>query len=246
MIDLTIAVERQRIHGKLLAPPSCDERCPAALFVHGWGDTQRRNLGVGKQLRARGFACLTFNLRGHAGTRAQRDSVTRAQNLADVIAAYDVLAARPEVDAARIGAVGSSYGGYLATLLTAERKVSWLALHAPALYMDADFDRPKRELNLDPKLAAYRRRRLEPGANRALTAASRFAGDVLVVESEVDAVIPHPVVANYLRAFEGAASRGHEVLAGADHGLSHEAWRREWGARLVDWVATRAVGGRAA
>jgi uncharacterized protein len=236
MIDVTIPVDRQRIHGKLLAPASSGERCPAMLFVHGWGGTQRRNIGIGKQLHVHGFVCLTFNLRGHARTRAQRDTVTRAQNLADVLAAYDMLAARPDVDAGRIGAVGSSYGGYLTTLLTAERKVRCLALHAPAIYMDADFDRPKRELNLDPRLAAYRRRALAPDANRALTAASRFGGDVLVVESEDDTVVPHQVVANYLRAFDAASSRRHHVLAGADHALSREAWRREWGALVFDWA----------
>ena len=49
-----------------------------------------------------------------------------------------------------------------ATLLCAERKVRRLALRVPALYKDDDFDRPKRELNLDPDLAAYRQRRLDP------------------------------------------------------------------------------------
>jgi len=237
MIDVAIAVDRQHIHGKLLLREAT-ERGPAMLFVHGWGGTQRRNLGIGRQLSARGLVCLTFNLRGHARTRKQRDTVTRAQNLADVVAAYDVLASRAEVDPARIGVVGSSYGGYLATLATTERKIRCLALHAPALYMDDDFDRPKRELNLDPKLGAYRRRRLPPSANRALDAASRFEGDVLIVESEHDTVIPHQVIANYVRAFESpAASLRHETLAGADHGLSREVWRRAWGAVLVDWVA---------
>ena len=239
MIDVAIPVGRQRIHGKLVRPPSAAAHAPAIAFVHGWGDTQRRNVGVAKRMSAGGFVCLTFNLRGHARTRAQRETVTRAQNLADVIAAYDLLAAGPGVDAGRIGVVASSYGAYLATLLTAERKIRWLALHAPAIYMDADFDRPKRQLNLDPRLAAYRRRRLEPGANRALTAAARFQGDVLIGESERDDVIPHQVVANYVRAFDGARSLQHEILAGADHGLSRETWRRQLGALVVDWAAKR-------
>ena len=77
------------------------------------------------------------------------------------------------VDAERIGVVGSSYGGYLAMLLASERNIHRLALRAPALYEDADFDRPKRELNLDAALPAYRNMRLSPEENRALALASR-------------------------------------------------------------------------
>jgi uncharacterized protein len=239
MIDVAIPTDGQRIRGKLLTPESADALCPALVFVHGWGDTQRRNLGIGKQLSRSGFVCLTFNLRGHARTRAQRDTVTRLQNLADVVAAYDLLVSRPEVDTTRVGVIGSSYGGYLAVLLTVQRTVRWLALHAPALYMDADFEVPKHRLNLDPRLADYRRRVLEPDANRALAAASRFRGEVLVVESEEDAVIPHQVVANYVSAFATAASVHHDVVGGADHGLSRELWRREWGALVINWLAKR-------
>ena len=239
MIDVRIPVDGQRLHGKLLLPTVNRGPYPAALFVHGWGSSQRRSIGKGKQLVRAGFACLTFNLRGHARTRAQRDTVTRAENYRDVIAAYDVLADRPEVDGTHVAVVGSSYGGYLATLLTSDRKVRWLALRAPALYKDGDFDRPKRELNLDPDLPAYRRRRLEPADNMALTAAARFGGHVLVVESEHDTVIPQPVIANYLHAFRAAASVRHDVLRGADHGMTQERWRRAWGAILVSWLAAQ-------
>lgn len=239
MKTVSIAVDDQHINGKLLQPTDASGRRPALLFVHGWGSSQRRSIGKAKQLVTEGFVCLTFNLRGHARTVAQRDTVTRAQNLRDVIAAYDLLAAQSDVDAERIGVVGGSYGGYLATLLTAERDVRGLALRAPALYKDGDFDRPKRQLNLDPDLPAYRRRRVEPADNVALAAAARFDGDVLIVESEHDTVIPHPVIANYLRAFRAAGSVQHEILADADHGLSQKGWRRTWGELLVRWVMTR-------
>jgi uncharacterized protein len=246
MTTVSIAVDDKHINGKLLQPAEATGGRPAVLFVHGWGSSQRRSIGKAKQLVNAGFVCLTFNLRGHARTVAQRDTVTRAQNLHDVIAAYDLLASQSDVDTERIGVIGGSYGGYLATLLTAERDVHALALRAPALYKDGDFDRPKRQLNLDPDLPAYRRRRLESSDNIALGAAARFDGDVLIVESEHDTVIPHPVIANYLRAFGAAASLEHEVIADADHGLSQKAWRRAWGELLVNWVTTRlAAPGRA-
>ena len=60
---------------------------------------------------------------------------------------------------------------------------------------------PKRALNKD-ELAAYRRRPIDASENRALGACAAFRGDVLIVESEHDDVVPHPVIANYMAAFE--------------------------------------------
>src|SRR5207247_10436123 len=88
--------------------------------------------------------------------------------------------------------------------------------HPALLFVSRLGRRPKRELNLDADLSAYRSMRLSPAENRVLTAPSRFAGDVLVVESEHDTVIPHSVVENYLRAFAIAAgSVTHSVLRDA-------------------------------
>jgi dienelactone hydrolase len=236
MIDVRITVDRQRIAGKLLTPAIPTTQHPAVLFVHGWGGSQRRDIAKAKPLTHLGYTCLTFNLRGHARTRRQIDTVTRAQNLRDVLAGYDFLVRQPGLDPEKIAVVGTSYGGYLAALLTTERSVRWLALRAPALYKDADFDRPKRELNLDAGLSAYRRLPLSESENRALSAASRFTGDVLIVESEQDALIPHQVIENYLRAFaRSARSVTHRILRGADHGLDRSASRRRYRKILEEW-----------
>lgn len=239
MIDVRIPVADRRLRGKLLVAGDDRLRRPGILFVHGWGSSQRQNAGTAKRLIGLGAVCLTFNLTGHGRSRRDIRRVTRAQNLDDVRGAYDFLARDARVDPDRLGVIASSYGGYLATLLTAERKIRWLALQAPALYKDGDFDRPKGELNLDPDLPAYRRRRLRPEDNVALERASRFEGDVLIVESEHDTVIPHPVIANYVRALGAAASRTHEVIAGADHGLSDRASRAIYGKILQEWFASR-------
>jgi dienelactone hydrolase len=242
--EVRITVAGQTILGKLFRPEG-ESPGPGALFVHGWGASQRHDVGKAKRLALLGFTGLTFNLRGHARTRAQVATVSRADNFADLLAAYDVLAADPRVDARRIAVVGASYGGYLGTLLTAERPVRWLALQAPAIYKDGDFARPKRELNLDGQLPAYRRRRLAPRDNRVLAVAARFTGDVLIVQAGRDTVIPARVLANYATAFRrSAASVRHHVLRSADHGLSEDRWRRAYGALLARWLSVHAEAGR--
>lgn len=78
-----------------------------------------------------------------------------------------------------------------------------------------------------------------PADNRALARASRFAADVLIVESEHDDVIPHPVIANYVDAFRGAASLTHEVMRGADHALGERRARARYTALLARWFRRR-------
>ena len=91
--------------------------------------------------------------------------------------------------------------------------------HRPALYKDEDWALPKRGLDRE-ELAAYRRSPVGAAENRALGACAAFEGDVLVVESERDDVVPHQAIANYVAAFERAHSLIYRVIAGADHGLS--------------------------
>jgi pimeloyl-ACP methyl ester carboxylesterase len=235
---VAIAVDAQRIEGTLVAPDAPSENAPGVLFVHGWGGNQAHYLEEARTLaQTLGCVCLTFNLRGHAETEAQHESVTREDNLRDVIAAYDVLASREEVDKSCIALVGSSYGAYLGALLTYMRPVRLLALQAPALYKDDDWELPKRRLHVNPDFAAYRRLALRAEDNRALGACAQFLGDALVVESERDEIIPHPAIANYVAALANAHSLTYRMIEGADHALSQDAWERAYTELLVSWLA---------
>ena len=128
-----IGIGGDRIGGTLLSPAPV---LPGVLFVHGWGGSQEHDLGRARQAAGIGCHCLTFDLRGHERTAEQWETVSRPQNLDDLLAAYDWFVARPDVDPAAIAVVGISYGGYLASLLTALRPVHWLALRSPAIYKD--------------------------------------------------------------------------------------------------------------
>jgi pimeloyl-ACP methyl ester carboxylesterase len=232
-----IAVDSQRIEGTLIAPEARSNAAPAVLFVHGWGGNQDYYVAEARALAALGCVCLTFNLRGHAETEAQHETVTREDNMRDVMAAYDVLVAQQGVDKAFIALVGSSYGAYLGALLTYMRHVRFLALQAPALYKDDDWEAPKRKLHVNPDFMAYRRLALRAEDNRALGACAQFLGDALIVESEHDEVIPHPAIANYIAALANAHSLTYRMIEGADHALTQEPWERAYTELLVNWLS---------
>jgi len=236
-----LRVDGQHILGTLISPGSL---IPGVLFVHGWGGDQRQYQGRARQLAGLGCICLTFDLRGHAQTRAQHETVSREEGLRDVLAAYDFLAAQHNVDSQSIAVVGSSYGGYLAALLTSLRPVKWLALRVPALYKDTDWALPKERLKGQQDLAAYRLLPVHPEQSRALQACQAFNGDALIVESERDNVVPHQVIVNYRDAFVNARSVAYRVIAGADHSLSSPACQNAYTTVLIEWLTAMVFGAR--
>lgn len=238
--SVDLLVEEQRIAGTFLAP---DTQMPGLLFVHGWGGSQERDLKRARGIAGLGCVCLTFDMRGHAATLWQQQWVTREDNLRDIAVAYDLLARHPAIDRDAIAVVGSSYGGYLAAILTTLRPVKWLALRVPALYRDAEWTRPKRELDRDD-LQLYRREAVSPEDNRALAACARFRGDVLIVESEQDNLVPHATIMSYRGAFVRAHSLTHRIIDGADHALSGETCQQAYTAILVNWVSEMVIGAR--
>ncbi len=235
-----ILVDDEHIAGTFLTPPT---KLPGVLFVHGWGGSQERDLTRARGIAGLGCICLSFDLRGHALTLAQQQTVTREQNLNDLLAAYDLLARHPHIDASAIAVVGTSYGGYLAALLTALRPVRWLAMRVPALYRDDDWMVPKRQLDRDV-LNQLRGRRVMPEENRALAACADFRGDVLLVESEFDHLVPHATIMSYRAAFHQTHSLTHRIILGADHGLTSESCQKTYTDILVGWATEMVVGGR--
>ena len=237
-----IAVDREHICGTLLSPTLA---LPGILFVHGWGGSQEQDLERAREISGLGCICLTLDLRGHGRSSETVDSVSRAQNLDDLVAAYDWLAARGEVERNAIAVVGISYGAYLASILSSMRPVRWLALRAPALYKDEHWEIPKRQLHADKTLIEYRQRKLDPAENLALRACVQFRGDALLIESEQDAIIPHAVIDNYQAALRGARSLTTRVISGADHALSKESDQRNYTTLLVNWLTEMIAGARA-
>jgi dienelactone hydrolase len=150
------------------------------------------------------------------GSDAELDTLTPRDHLSDITAAYDALVAEPAVDPSRIGVCGASYGAYLAVLLAGRRTVSQLLLRAPAMYGDEEFNRP---------LGQRRQSRVTDSAAMLMSSLAAFDGQMLVVESGADEVIPPEVISAYLAACTQAR---HLILAGATHHLGSPVWRQRF------------------
>ncbi|WP_409299575.1 alpha/beta hydrolase family protein [Pseudomonas sp. KCJK8993] len=238
--QVLIDVQAERLAGNLLSPKV---RVPGVLFVHGWGGSQERDLNRARGIAGLGCLCLTFDLRGHGAANQRQAQVSREDGLQDVLAAYDHLVAHPTVDPMAVAVVGTSYGGYLATLLSQLRRVRWLALRVPAIYRDRDWLVPKRALDRED-LKRYRASPIDIQGNRALKACAGFQGDVLLVESEHDEHVPHTTIMSYRAAFQRSHSLTHRIIDDADHALSSEASQEAYTTILVDWVTEMVVGER--
>jgi hypothetical protein len=238
---IDIRVDGKHIAGTLVGP---DTMVPGVLLVHGWDGSQDQYIARAHEIASLGCICLTFDLRGHVRHQCDRESVNREDNLQDLLAAYDVLVGHPAVDRNAVAIVGSSYGGYLAAIATALRAVRWLGLRVPALYPDGDWQLPKAKLDR-AAVAAYRRGTVPPSENRALAACTAFRGDVLIVESEHDPLVPHPVIQNYMAACAQAQSLTYRMIKDADHALSERAWQQTYTSVLVSWMTEMVLSARA-
>ncbi|NPU94715.1 MAG: alpha/beta fold hydrolase [Gammaproteobacteria bacterium] len=241
LLKREIPIANEHIQGSLLSPAVT---LPAIMFVHGWGGSQEQDLARARELSGLGCVCLTIDLRGHDLNSQRSETVTREENLQDLVVAYDWLACQPKVDPNAIAVIGISYGGYLAAILASLRPVRWLALRAPALYKDEGWHLPKRQLHADITLKDYRLSRISATENRALNACAAFRGDALIVESEHDALIPHAVIENYVAAFSNARSLTSRVIANADHALSEKQMRKAYTQLLTRWLTEMIFGER--
>ena len=203
-----------------------NQQGPGILFLHGMASDRRGYVARTRRAAADlGATCLAVDLSGHGDSTGTLPDISPRQHLADVVTAYDALVRLPTVDPGRVGACGSSYGGFLAAMLTSRRQVARLLVRAPTIVADRYLDRPLRERERD---------RRPTSASAWRTALSGYRGPVLVLESEHDEVIPRAVIEAYVAT---APSASHRVLPGAAHALTNRQWREAFGETIVRFFA---------
>jgi alpha-beta hydrolase superfamily lysophospholipase len=132
--------------------------------------------------------------------------------------------------------VGSSVGAVLAAYLVENRDVKALILKAPAVYTDEMLDITMAEIMA--RETGWFSDITDASATPTGRLISKFAGNLLIVPSEHDHVIPATITNRLLETATQAKGKSMTVIEGADHALSDPAWKQEFRDIATGWLLT--------
>jgi len=182
---------------------SREPRPPAVLVCNGNAGNRSLRAPLAAALARAGLAVLLFDYRGFGGNPGRP---TEEGLAADARAAQAFLAARPEVDPARLVYFGESLGAAVALRLATERPPAALVLRSPWASL-AEVGRLHYPFLPVGLLLADR--------YDSLGLAGRLAAPLLVVAGERDRIVP---AAHSRRLFDAAHQpKRLVVVPGADH-----------------------------
>ncbi|MBK8138948.1 MAG: alpha/beta fold hydrolase [Chloroflexi bacterium] len=121
------------------APPS-EARGPVILLLHGARGDRRGTLRHARVLREAGYGVLVYDQRASGESTGSRHSIGW-YDARDITPIIDWLAARPEVDPRRIGAVGLSLGAHI-LVIAAPDEPRLAAVWADGLGINGGADLP--------------------------------------------------------------------------------------------------------
>lgn len=221
------------LHGQLLFPNIPSQSLKSLLVIHGWKSSLKRFPKRVAPLVEAGYVCLVFDMRGHGATGGNLSSFSAQDHLDDCLAAYDFLASQQHIDPDHISVLGSSYGGYLATLLTKKRPVERLILLSPAQYPNEMFATVDRIIP-NKNLSEYRSKPHTIQENRSLQAVADFKGKTLLIQPENDTQVHAQVFADFVTAAGNRLT--HVIIPEADHSYYHGETNQEMISVLNSWM----------
>ncbi|MFN7086759.1 MAG: alpha/beta hydrolase family protein [Burkholderiales bacterium] len=253
-----VPYEKTTLPALFMKAPGVAGHAPTVVVFNGMDNCKEMSvLFAGLEFAARGWHTLAIDGPGQGESLRLRGLYARHDYEIAGAAAYDYVAARPDVDPAKVVVMGYSFGGYYAARIAALEKRYAAAVAMSALHWDlaAWQTEIKRRQEADPKNTAQSTFHFRwimgciDNGDAAIEKAKRFslAGiaqkiscPFLIVHGADDKVVP---VANAHKLYEAVGSRDKHlrILTAEDGGSYHaQADNRQVGIDCIaDWIASR-------
>lgn len=255
-----VPFEGKSLPALFMKAPGASKAAPTVVVFDGMDNCKEMSvLFNGLELATRGWNTLAIDGPGQGETLRLRDLYARHDYEGAGTAAYDYVAKRAEVDAAKVVVMGYSFGGYYAARVAAFEKRYAAGVAFAALHWDlAGWQREiKRQLETDPKntaQSAFHFRwimgHIDDG-DAAIKKAEAFSlVDVapkidmpfLIVHAQEDKVVP---VAAAHKLHDAIASKHKhlKILTAEDGSIYHaQADNRQVGVDYIaDWIEDTVV-----
>lgn len=249
--EVRIASGHDSLAATLRIPDGVSGPVPAVVIVHGSGKATRAQIRVlGDRALSSGMAALTYDKRGvgESGGRYRdvnaKSSVEAFDELVgDLLALGRWLAARPEVDAKRVGLVGASQAGWLIPL-AADRAPLFrfgIVISGPAVsvgreiaYSELAGEDPGSRRGLDDSEIAARMARFRgPDGYDPIPVLERTELPMLWIQGEKDRSLP---MAETLAALERLRSqKGRPIDVHVVPNVNHALVDVVTGQRVIVW-----------
>lgn len=120
--DVRFSNDDIQLAGTLITP-NIGEKHPAIILIHGSGAQNRDYmLPFARFLIRRGMAILAYDKRGVGGSGGDWKTASFEDLAGDVIAAFEYLKTRPDIDGEQIGLLGVSQAGWIMPLAAVRAK----------------------------------------------------------------------------------------------------------------------------
>lgn len=243
-------VEGQTVYGMMHLPEG-KGKFPAVALCHGFTgnriETHRLFVKMARLLAASGIAALRFDFRGSGESEGDFEQVTVSGEITDALAALDFLRKQPEIDPNRIGLIGLSLGGCVATCAASrDGKVKALVLWAAVAILKGlsiegvppeTRDLLEKQGWVDFGGWKVSKKFYEDAAKiDPLREALRYDGAVLIIHGAKDTVVPVDHAHRYHSTFQ--CTKKLHIIPDADHTFARVNWEEEAMKVTLDWLKT--------
>lgn len=228
--------KEQRIYG-FLHMPDGDGPHPAVVMLHGFGGNHIEPHALfpktARALASEGIGVLRFDFRGSGDSEGEFKDITIQDEVDDALKAISFLETQPEIDKSRLGVIGLSMGGLVASFTAAARKdlravVLWSAVaNLGQLFLSSGMagqaETAVAEGILDGGGLALNLAFVQEALTfNPVEAIKSYEGPVLIVHGTADETVPCEH-SNLYRSALGDRS-DLRLIEGADHTYSSLAW----------------------